>query len=339
MCGWPVDVASDPQTHGMTTPSDLVVRERRRSKDWVRVTRGVYARKRPRSLAEDLSAWQLILPTTAAFSHLTAAELRGWWLPASVPHPVFAAMLDGVPRPRRPGLLMCRHPQSFGINLVHGLRVTTPAETLLACARDLGVLDLVIMGDSALRQQQCTTADLYAVARQRRRGGPLLRQVIPLLDPRSESAWESIMRVLHRAADIPVVVQEDINNESGEFLGRADLLIEGTRRLQEYDGAHHRDPDAQADFLARERGLLADNWQRNGYVAKNLLTGGAEIIASVDNTLGRDWDSRRLQAWQHLIKHSLYGRAGRARARHQWQRASAGNRSVETRTRPHAGCT
>ena len=310
--------AGNPQTHGVTAPTELVVRERRRSNNWVRVTRGVYAQNRPRSLAEDLSAWQLILPPTAAFSHLTAAELRGWWLPASVP--VFAALLDDVPRPRRPGLLVCRHTQSFGINLVDGLRVTTPAETLLACARDLGILDLTIMGDSALRQGHCTVADLNAVARQRRRGTPLLREVIPMLDPRSESAWESVMRVLHRAADIPVLVQEDIHNEFGQFLGRADLLIEGTRRLQEYDGAGHRDPDAQGDFLARERGLLADDWQRNGYVAKDLLTGGGQIIASVDRTLGRDWDSRRLQAWQQLVSHSLYGRVGRARAWRQWQR-------------------
>ena len=308
----------------MTATAKLAVRERRRSKDWTRITSGVYARTRPRSLAEDLAAWQLVLPRTAAFSHLTAAELRGWWLPASVPHPVFAAILDAVPRPRRPGLLVCRHTQPFGVNLVDGLRVTTPAETLLACARDLGVLDLVILGDSALRQEHCTVADLYAIARRRRRGAPLLRQVIPMLDPRSESAWESVMRVLHRAADIPVLVQENISNELGQFLGRADLLIEGTRRLQEYDGEGHRDAEAQAGFLARERGLLADGWQRNGHVAKDLLRGGAEIIASVDQTLGREWDSRRLQAWQHLIGHSLYGRAGRARALRHWQRGLPG---------------
>lgn len=298
------------------------------------MTRGVYARARCRTLADELMAWQLALPPTAAFSHLTAAELCGWWLPAPMPHPVFAAMLDTNPRPRRPGLLVCRHTQPFGINLVHGLRVTTPAETLLACARDLGILDLVLMADCALRRKHCTLTELTIVARQRRRGAPLLRQVIPLLDARSESPWESIMRVLHGAAEIPVLVQQDITNEFGQFLGRADLLIEGTRRLQEYDGAGHRDPEAQADFLDRERGLLADNWQRNGYVSKNLLSGGAEIIASVDRTLGRDWDSRRLQAWQHLVRHSLYGRAGRASAYRQWKRGLGGNRSPATGDSP-----
>ena len=41
-----------------------------------------------------------------------------------------------------------------------------------------------------------------------------------MLDPRSESPWESIMRVLHRAADIPVLVQQEINDEFGQFLAR-----------------------------------------------------------------------------------------------------------------------
>ena len=118
---------------------------------------------------------------------------------------------------------------------------------------------------------------------------------------------------------------------SGDFIGRADLLIDGTRRLQEYDGEGHRDGDQHADDLARDRELLASNWQRHGYVAKDLLRGGAEIIANVDRTLGRDWDVRRLAAWQHLIKHSLYGRAGRARALRRWQRGLATqNRSPAT---------
>jgi hypothetical protein len=77
--------------------------------------------------------------------------------------------------------------QPFPMNLVGGLRITTPTETILAAARDLGVLDLVILGDSALRLRHCTLTDLEITARQRRRGAPLLRQVIPLLDPRRAS--------------------------------------------------------------------------------------------------------------------------------------------------------
>jgi hypothetical protein len=106
-----------------------------RGQEWERITRGVYAAALSRTQLEELAAWQLVLPRTAAFSHLTAARLRGWWLPATIAHPVFAAMLNADPRPPRPGLLVCRHTQPFPINLVSGLRITTAAETILAVAR------------------------------------------------------------------------------------------------------------------------------------------------------------------------------------------------------------
>ena len=57
----------------------------------------MYAGALSRTDFEELAAWQLVLPRTAAFSHLTAARLRDWWLPATIAHPVFAAMLDADP--------------------------------------------------------------------------------------------------------------------------------------------------------------------------------------------------------------------------------------------------
>jgi hypothetical protein len=294
-----------------------------RSRDWERITRGVYAAGLNRTELEELAAWQLVFPRTAAFSHLTVARLRGWWLPATIPHPVFAAMLNDDPRPRRPGLLVCRHTQPFPMNLVNGLRVTTAAETILAAARDLGVLDLVILGDSALRLRHCTPTDLEITARQRRRGAPLLRRVIPLLDARSESPWESIMRVLHQAAEIPVTPQQEIFDERGRFIARVDLRIDGTRRIHEYDGERHRDPEVHELDLERDRALLADRWERHGFTSKHLRRDGAAIIADADRLLGRSWSPRRLAAWQGLLDYSLLGRAGRARAYRNWRRAIA----------------
>lgn len=305
-------------------------RGRTRSQRWERLGHGLYAPRRVRTLAEDLAAWQLVLPKTAAFSHLTAAELRGWWLPAPLVHPVFAAMSGTSGEPRRPGLFVCRHPKPVAVNLVDGLRVTTAAETLIAAARDLGVLDLVIMGDSALRLSHCTITDLKIAAGARRRGAPLLRQVIPLLDRRSESPWESVMRVLHRAADIPVEPQHEVVTERGRFLARVDLWIVGTRRIHEYDGAVHREADTHRNgrararrYLSRDRLLLADHWQRYGYTSDQLLGHGGDLIAEVDRLLGRTWDPLRLAAWNALIASSLYGPAGRARARRQWARTTA----------------
>src|SRR4029450_5384981 len=233
------------------------------------------------------------------------ARPGGWRLPTPIARPVFAAMLNDDPRPRRSGLLVCRHTQPFPLNLVNGLRVTTAGETILAAARDLGVLDLVILGDSALRLRHCTLTDLEITARQRRRGAPLLRRVIPLLGARSESAWESIMRALHRAAEIPVTPQQEIFDERGRFIARADLRIDGTQQIHEYDGERHRDAEVHELDLERDRALLADRWERHGFTSKHLRRDGAAIIADADRLLGRSWSARRLAAWQGLLDYSL----------------------------------
>ena len=248
-------------------------------------------------------------------------------------------MLNADPRPRRPGLLVCRHTQPFPMNLVSGLRVTTAAETILAAARDLGVLDVVILGDSALRLRHCTLTDLEITARQRRRGAPLLRQVIPLLDARSESAWESIMRVLHQAAEIPVTPQHVIFDEQGRFIARADLRIDGTQRIHEFDGARHREADVHEVDLERDRALLAARWERHGFTSKHLRRDGATIIADADRLLGRAWNPRRLAAWQSLLDHSLLGRAGRARAYRNWRRAIAETGQMQQREGRNLGGT
>ncbi|WP_204913209.1 hypothetical protein [Microlunatus spumicola] len=262
-----------------------------------------------------------MLPPTSAFTHLTAAERYRWWLPSSPPHPVFVAMRRSEPRPRRPGLLVCRHPRSFGVTVQDGLRLTTPAETILAAARDLGVLDLVMLGDSALRAGHVTRTELEICASHRRRGAPLLREVIPLLDERSESAWESIMRVLQIAADIPVEPQHHVHDSAGRFLARADFWVVGTRRIHEYDGGVHREPEVQDDDLRRDRLLLDASWQRHGFTSRHLLNEAASIIRSTDDLLGREWDGARLRAWEDLLNASMLRRPGRSRALSHWRTA------------------
>jgi len=61
-----------------------------------------------------------------------------------------------------------------------------PKHCLPRPAGDVGILDLVILGDSALRTGDCNVEKLEATAAQQRRGAPRLRAVLPLLDDRSE---------------------------------------------------------------------------------------------------------------------------------------------------------
>ena len=295
-------------------------RGRTRQRQWQQLSRGLYV-PRASPLSDLLRGWQLVLPASAAFTSLTAAEVSGWWLPEAIPHPVFATVPIGERYPERTGLLVCRHPRPVPAETVDGLAITTGPETLLAAARDLGLLDLVILGDSALRCGQCTLHDLRATAAQRRRGAPRLRTVLPLLDARSESPWESVMRVLHLAAEINVEPQKKIYDQRGRFIARADLWLVGTRRIHEYDGAIHRDRLVHRSDLARDRRLIEIDWQRMGFTSTQILHEGASIIATADRLLGRPWDPRRLARWEALLEDSLFRPAGRARAIRHWKRA------------------
>jgi very-short-patch-repair endonuclease len=147
----------------------------------------------------------------------------------------------------------------------------------------------VIMADSALRLRDVTLIELKIAASQRRRGAPRLRQVIALLDSRSESPWESVLRVLHCVADIPVEPQHVIVDSTDGSWPRADLWIKGTRRIHEYDGAVHREAEVHQRDLKRERNLIMSDWQRFDFTSAHILNEGAAISRSVDDLLGRPW--------------------------------------------------
>ena len=285
---------------------------------WHQVTYGVWDQTPPLRVLDELRGWSLALPRTSMFTHLTAAKAYGWWLPTCPPPPVFIALPTTVARPRRPGLKVCRHPSPMPARILEDVRLAEPAEVLLAAARDLAVLDLVVLVDSALACGDVTPDELELVAQTGRRGAPALRTVLLLADRRSESAWESVMRVLHHAAEIRVTPQYEIFDASGTFVARADLLVDGTRRIHEYDGAEHRSPEAQDADLSRSRALSRAHWDRHGFTSRHLLRDGARIIRSTDELLDRPWDIRRFRAWEALLNTSALRRPGWQRLRARW---------------------
>ncbi len=293
---------------------DVARRGRIRSRDWSRISHGLYVVGPPEERAA-LEAWRLILPPGATFTHLTAAQVRGWWLPPlPVGIPVFAAVPHAGGRPRRPGLSACRHPGDFAVVQHEGLPLATPDDTLLACSRDLGLLDVTVLVDAALHAGHTTVESLTATAAARRRGAPLLRQAIRWCDPRSESAWETLLRVLHVSADVGVVAQHTVRDEDG-FVARGDLWLTGTTTLHEYDGGHHRTAKQQRLDLARDRRLERAGWTRRGYTAVEVLHQSASIIRDADRSLGREHRSERLRRWHALLAGSMFTPSGRERLR------------------------
>ncbi len=196
-----------------------------------------------------------------------------------------------------------------------GLRVDPPAAALLACARDVGLLDLVVLLDSALHQGHCTREELADVAANRRRGAPRLRAALAMADARSESAWETMLRILHVVCEIEVVPQLSLYDDRGGLLGRADLWIRGTNAVHEYDGQHHLTRQHQRVDLRRARRLGNEDWVRRGYTAADLLQQSVTILRDADLSLGREHRPSRIRTWHRLLKDSLFTSSGQEQLR------------------------
>ena len=263
--------------------------------------------------AARLRAWQLVLPFWSSFTGLTAARLRGWWLPP-MPEglPLFVAS-GRSDRISRPGLAVCRHDEIPRWELVDGVRVTSAAETLLACARDLGLVDVVVLGDAALQAGDVSHAELVAVSRLRRRGAPRLRLAIPMMNGRAESIYEGLLRILHRVCDVAVEPQYVVLDEAGDPVARADLRILGTNRLPEYDGSDHLPRRQQRRDLRRVGRISDAGFERRGYTKEDVLLGALSILRDADRALGRPHEPARIEAWHDLLRESLFSPAGRHR--------------------------
>lgn len=257
-----------------------------------------------------------MLPASGAFTHLTAAADYGWWLPP-LPQdlPVFAAIARTECRPQRSGLRVTRHRESPPARVRDGVPLVEPAEAILACAVHLGLLDLVVLCDAAIHLDACSMTELEQAAGRHRRGAPTLRRALPWVDGRSESAWETLLRVLHRVCDVPVEPQFEVYDDYGAFLARGDLRIEGTNVLHEYDGSEHLKVPRQRRDLARARRLDAGRWVRRGYTSLEVLHQAVSILRDADRSLGRPHRPERIRAWYALLGASLFTPLGTERFR------------------------
>jgi hypothetical protein len=266
----------------------------------------------------DLKAWRLVLPPDAVFTHVTAAWLFDWWLPRLPEHvPTFAATAADA-RPRRAGLV-CSRLEVVAANLVrYALPVDAPGEVLLRAARDLAVLDLVVLIDCALAKRDVTRNELEILANSRRPGCRRLRAALAMSDARSESAWESLLRVFHEIAQIPVDPQAAVVDQNGSFVARADLLVIQTGDLHEYDGAHHDRPAQRTQDLRRLRRIQEANRVRRGFTAPDLVVSPGVTMHELDRVLGRPHDPRRIEVWTTYLQESCLTAKGRLRLQNRW---------------------
>ena len=87
--------------------------------------------------------------------------------------------------------------------------------------------------------------------------------------------------MLNTVCDVSVEPQYEIFDR-GVFVARADLLLNGTRTIHEYDGADHLGRRRQRKDLARARRLGHAGYVRRGYTSHDVLWQAVGILRDAD---------------------------------------------------------
>jgi hypothetical protein len=187
-----------------------------------------------------------------------------------------------------------------------GVPIASAEWTIVELAEHLSLIDLVVVIDCALHRDETTVERIRATMRKGRRGVRVLRRALGMIDGRSESPWETLLRLLHVLSGIPVTPQHELRDEGGDVVYRLDLLIRGTRRAPEFDGAAHRTRDGHRRDLRREKVLLRHGIERFGYCAPELRDESATIIRDAEEALGWSHDPTRIKTWQYELERSSF---------------------------------
>jgi len=243
------------------------------TKTWTRMSRGQYAWVGlPQDAGLKLVAVAQRLPAGYAFSGLTAAWLLG--LDVSWSEPIEVTIARNVPVRARAGVTLRRAALAESdVIRQRGFRMTSAMRTVCDLGSRRDAVESVVAVDMALRAGLVELAKLerHVHAHPGEKGIKRLRRAVRLADPRSESPMETRMRLELITAKLPLpLVQADLRDATGNFIGRADLYYPDRRLVIEYDGMDHKDR-LVAD-LRRQNALVNAGYHILRFTATDLRT-------------------------------------------------------------------
>lgn len=261
--------------------TDRALRNGVRNRQLVRLRRGSYipAGEVAEGDAEAVHRAQIRATMTAVrpdavVSHVSAAVLHGfsiWSVDLRRVH-VTKNKADGGHV--TPGLhTHCAPLCEDECTTVDGMLVTSVGRTLVDLGRTLPFEQVVVMADSALRQQLITRDELAGSLelRPRRRGVKAARRALDFADGRSESVGESRSRVIMHRHGLPApTLQYVVRGHEGQQIARTDFCFEAAGVVGEFDGkakyVRYLQPgELAADVVFREKrredAIRAENLQ------------------------------------------------------------------------------
>lgn len=169
-----------------------------------------------------------------------------------------------------------------------GLPVTTPLRTAFDLGRQPPRTEAVVAVDALLNRRLVKSAALgdYLTAHPGWPGAALLRGVLGLAEPLSESPMETRLRLLLLDAGLPPpTAQYEVFDARGRFVGRVDLAYPRWHIALEYEGDHHRERAHFRQDVARLNALRAAGWIVLRFIADDVLRHPHQTIAQVTHAI------------------------------------------------------
>jgi hypothetical protein len=213
--------------------------------------------------AEMLARAALALhPPDAFASHQTAAALRG--LPIPTCDRAHVTVMKQEQRVQRYGVACHVACCETHVELVGGVRVSSPLDLFIELAGVLSLVDLVVVGDAMVRAKLFTMRELQKFcagtrrwhSRRARRGAAYVREGV-------DSPMETRLRMLLVLAGLPEpTVNHKIVDANGWVLRRLDLSYPAAKLAVEYDGLQHvTDAGQRSIDIERREQLDQDEWR------------------------------------------------------------------------------
>lgn len=249
--------------------------------------RGVYVgTETPVTLRLLGEAALLLAEPRSYLSHHTAAQLWGGVVPDE------ADVHVTYPRMRAQCLGIAAHRPKARQHVVRwmGLPLTAPAQTFLDMSHVLGLVDLVVLGDSLVRKKRFTPDELVALAENHR--GPysrLARRAARLVRAGVDSPMETRLRLLIVLAGLPEPeVDHRVFDDDGNLLFRYDLSYLEWRLIIEYDGRQHAESEEQwHQDIDRDEQLDDRELRRLVVVAKDIYRTPGHTLTRIVRAMRR----------------------------------------------------
>lgn len=233
-------------------------------------------------------------------SHSSAARLLGLPIPTMPDEHVTVS--DPRDRRPRPGIVCHVQPRA-AVAMADGVRVSTPEQAFVELATLLPLVDLVVVGDHAVRRglttleklrRFCDLSPLPGVAR--------ARAAVAFVRERVDSPMETRLRMLLVLAGLPEPVV-NMRVEDGAGLRRYDLCWPQCRLIVEYDGRQHAESIEQwTSDLGRREAIDDVGWRILVVTARDIYVHPERTVENIARVLRergqRGVPSRLAEDWR-----------------------------------------